>query len=157
MEASSSTLLPRPPGAGSSYDRSEVAGRLQRRASQRENDEDEGELAQDSGEEDETSFMQRGALKGRRIQAIVEAYSTPGKVDWSDAKAFTGEIDPEGFVDPALRSHVFLKEEVELKLQQTREKTRELCGAPVAEGEGEGDGPEEAPKGAEGVPRGKQK
>ena len=93
----------------------------------------------------------------RRIQAIVGAHSTPGRVDWSDANAFTGEIDPEDCVDPALRNHVFQKKKVEPELQQTREKTRKLRGAPFADGEGDGDVQEEAPKGAKGGRRGKNK
>eukprot|EP00435_Cladocopium_sp_Y103_P073271 s29_g43.t1 len=61
----------------------------------------------------------------RRIQAIVEAYSSGPVPDWHSAKVMTLYRSPEDAISPQLRSWAARKNKEELDLAQTRAKVRE--------------------------------
>ncbi len=58
----------------------------------------------------------------RRIAAIAEAYSTPGKPSWEHARFYSGVASSEEVVAPALRSQVVrrLKDEADLYNARSR-------------------------------------
>ncbi len=58
----------------------------------------------------------------RRIAAIVEAYTTPGKPNWDHARFYSGVASSEEVVAPALRSQVVrkLKDEAEMYTARSR-------------------------------------
>ena len=61
----------------------------------------------------------------RRIQAIVDAYSSGPIPDWHSAKVMTLYRSPEDAISPQLRSWAARKNKEELDLAQTRAKVRE--------------------------------
>ena len=67
----------------------------------------------------------------RRIQSIVDAYSNPGRIDFTQARHFIGSGSLEDAIDPALRDFVARKSKDEAEIQNARDKARQLSG-PVA-------------------------
>ena len=66
-------------------------------------------------------------ILGRRLQTIVEAYSSSagGVPDWQHAKLFTGAASADDLVSPELRSWAAKKGKEEVELAQARAKIRE--------------------------------
>ena len=65
----------------------------------------------------------------RRIQSIVDAYSTPGRIDFTQARHFVGSGSLEDAIDPALRDYVARRSKDEAEIQNAREKARALASA----------------------------
>ena len=65
----------------------------------------------------------------RRIQSIVDAYSTPGRIDFTQARHFIGTGSLEDAIDPALRDYVARRSKDEAEIQNAREKARAMAGA----------------------------
>ena len=66
----------------------------------------------------------------RRVQSIVDAYSTPGRIDFTQARHFVGSGSLEDAIDPALRNYVARKSKDEAEIQNARDKAR--ANAPTA-------------------------
>jgi hypothetical protein len=64
----------------------------------------------------------------RRIQSIVDAYSNPGRIDFTQARLFVGTSSLEDAIDPALRNYVARRSKDEAEIQNAREKARALAG-----------------------------
>ena len=71
----------------------------------------------------------------RRIQSIVDAYSTPGRIDFTQARHFVGSGSLEDAIDPALRNYVARKSKDEAEIQNARDKARSLAAAPSVPGQ----------------------
>ena len=66
---------------------------------------------------------------GRRLQTIVEAYSSSasgGPPDWNHARLFTGVASADDLVSPELRSWAARKGREEVELVQARSKIKEV-------------------------------
>ena len=74
----------------------------------------------------------------RRIQSIVDAYSTGGSAgpDWGNSKLFSGYKSPDDLVSPLLRSWAAKKGKEEVELHNARSKMRELRTVPSYEAAG---------------------
>ena len=70
----------------------------------------------------------------RRIQSIVDAYSNPGRIDFTQARHFVGTSSLEDAVDPALRNYVARKSKDEAEIQNARDKARALAATPSPSG-----------------------
>ena len=78
----------------------------------------------------------------RRIQSIVDAYSNPGRIDFTQARHFVGTRRLEDAIDPALKNYVARKSKDEAEIHNARDKARSLnpasgpAAASVAAGAG---------------------
>ena len=63
----------------------------------------------------------------RRIQSIIDAYSNPGRIDFTQARHFVGTGSLEDAIDPALRNYVARKSKDETEIQNARDKARSLA------------------------------
>ena len=62
----------------------------------------------------------------RRVQSIVDAYSNPGRIDFTQARHFVGGGSLEDPIDPALKNYVARKSKDEAEIQNARDKARAL-------------------------------
>ena len=60
----------------------------------------------------------------RRIQSIVDAYSNPGRIDFTQARHFVGTGSLEDAIDPTLNNYVARKSKDEAEIQNARDKAR---------------------------------
>ena len=67
----------------------------------------------------------------RRIQAVVDAYSSGPVPDWHSARVMTLHRSPEDAISPQLKTWAARKNKEELDLAQTRAKVREGKKGPV--------------------------
>ena len=70
----------------------------------------------------------------RRIQSIVDAYSNPGRIDFTQARHFVGTSSLEDAIDPALRNYVARKSKDEAEIQNACDKARALAATPTPAG-----------------------
>ena len=73
-------------------------------------------------------------VRARRIQSIVDANVTPGRIDFSQARHFVGIGSLEDAIDPALRDYVARRSKDEAEIQNAREQARALAGTPSSGG-----------------------
>ena len=72
----------------------------------------------------------------RRIQSIVDAYSNPGRIDFTQARHCVGTGSLEDAIDSALREYVARRSKDEAEIQNAREKARTLAAATPTPGGG---------------------
>lgn len=88
----------------------------------------------------------------RRLQAIVDAYTNPGRPSWENAKIYAGQGGVDDVISPSFRTYAAKKNKDELELMQARQKVRELRNAPLNQAD-EGDGSDALPKPSKPMPK----